>query len=83
MVELGKVSEKPWPGAGRQAYITYRQHEGIRYSPTEWDPPTYSGIAVFIDEVEGLRYANAHSLKLIPIDNGETLEAAIKRAPGA
>lgn len=61
-------------------FITYRVHYGKHDHPTDYEPDTYSGIAVFANELAGLRYANAHELKLIEILAGETLEEAIQRS---
>lgn len=60
-------------------WITYRTHYGKMHSPVDHDPNTYSGIAIFTDELEALRYANATGTKAVLVGDGETLEQAIKR----
>ena len=61
-------------------FITYRVHYGKVHAPTDWDPNTYSGIAVFNNELAALRHANKHSLTMIEIAPGDTIEEAIQKA---
>lgn len=61
-------------------YICYRRYPGKTYSPTDYGPTTYSDVAVFEEELAGLRYANEHGLKLVVINDGETLEEADLRS---
>lgn len=60
-------------------FVTYKMHYKISPDPRESGETTFSGVTFWMDELEGLRYANQHGLKLVEIDtDGVRLEDLIR-----
>lgn len=55
-------------------WIVYTKHLGKNHSPVDWDPNTYSNVAVFDDELDALRYANSVGAKCAPYTLSQTLD---------
>ena len=58
-------------------WCTYKVHTGAYHQFEPNDPDTYSGIRFFDDELEALRHANKHGLKVVEILFGYELHDLI------
>lgn len=58
-------------------WCTYKTHLGYTRQFEDPQPPTYSGIRFFTNELEAYRHANKHGLKVVEVLFGYDLDDLI------